>query len=107
MDELSNLRQKIDSVDDQIFKLLCERIEICRAIGDAKRKQGLEVKDSSRENQVYKRVKEKSARFRLDSGYVEAVYREIVNMCSAVQSKELLTDGQSGALRNKRESSQA
>jgi chorismate mutase len=88
MDKISSLREKIDVIDDQIFKLLYERVEVCKAIGEAKKKQGLAVKDSSRENQVYKHVKEKSAQFRLDSSHVEAVYREIVNMCSAVQNTE-------------------
>jgi chorismate mutase len=45
----------------------------------------LAIRDLARENEVYKRIKEKSAQFGLDLGQVEAVYREIVNMCSAVQ----------------------
>jgi chorismate mutase len=50
-----------------------------------KKKRGMEVKDASREKDVYKKVKEKSAELCLDPQKVEAVYREIVNMCSAVQ----------------------
>ena len=85
MDEIQQFRKRIDDIDDQILAALCERVKLCKAIGAAKRKQGLAVRDSSRENEVYKRIKEKAARFGLDSGQVEAVYREIVNMCSAVQ----------------------
>ena len=85
MDDIQRLRRRVDKVDDQILQALCERAKICKTIGAAKKKQGLAVRDSSRENEVYKRMKEKSARFGLDSGQVEAVYHEIVNMCSAVQ----------------------
>ena len=85
MEEIPKLRKKVDEVDDQILLALCERAKICKAIGDAKKKQGMPIRDLSRENEVYKRIKEKSAQFGLDSGQVEAVYREIVNMCSAVQ----------------------
>ncbi len=85
MDEIQQFRKRIDDIDDQILAALCERVKICKTIGAAKRKQGLTVRDSSRENEVYKRIKEKSAEFNLDAGQVEAVYREIVNMCSAVQ----------------------
>ncbi len=85
MDEIQQLRKRIDDIDDQILKALCERVKICKAIGAAKRKQGLTVRDFSRENEIYARIKERAARFGLDSGQVEAVYREIVNMCSAVQ----------------------
>ncbi len=85
MDDLQKLREKVNEVDDQILKALSERAKICKAIGDVKKKQGLAVRDTSRENEVYMRVKEKSAKFALDPAQIEAVYREIVNMCSAVQ----------------------
>jgi chorismate mutase len=85
MEEIQRLRRKIDDIDDQILAALCKRVKTCKAIGDAKRKQGLTVRDSSRENEVYKRIKEKAAEIDLDAGQIEAVYREIVNMCSAVQ----------------------
>jgi chorismate mutase len=85
MDEIAQKRKRIDEVDDQILLALCERVKLCKAIGEAKKKQGLAVRDSARESQVYRRIKEKSLQFGLDSGQIEAVYREIVNMCSAVQ----------------------
>ena len=85
MDEIPKLRKKVDEIDDQILIALCERVKICKAIGDAKKKQGMPIQISSRENEVYKRIKEKSAQFQLDPVQIELVYREIVNMCSAVQ----------------------
>jgi len=85
MDELTKLRKRVDEVDDQILQALSERAKICKAIGVVKKKQGLAVRDASRENEVYQRIKEKSAKFALDSAKIEAVYREIVNMCSDVQ----------------------
>jgi chorismate mutase len=85
MGEIAQKRKRIDEVDDQILSALCERVKLCKAIGEAKKKQGLAVRDSARESQVYRRIKEKSLQFGLDSGQIEAVYREIVNMCSAVQ----------------------
>jgi chorismate mutase / prephenate dehydratase len=85
MDELSNLRTKIDEIDDQILSALCERVKICKAIGAAKKKQGKPIRDMSRENDVFTRIRTKGGEFGLDAGQIEAVYREIVNMCSAVQ----------------------
>ena len=85
MAEIPKLRQKVDEIDDQILMALCERVKVCKAIGDAKKKQGKPVRDASRENEVYKRIREKGAQLGLNSSQVEAVYREIVNMCSAVQ----------------------
>jgi chorismate mutase len=85
MDEIPRLRTKVDEIDDQIFKALCERVKVCKAIGEAKKMQGMPIRDTLRESEVFKRIKEKSAQFGLNSRQVEAVYREIVNMCSAVQ----------------------
>jgi len=85
MDELENYRKKVDEVDDLILKALTERVKICVAIGLVKKKRGRRVKDVSREKEVYKKVRERSIELGLDSLRVEAVYREIVNMCSAVQ----------------------
>ena len=85
MDEIQQLRKKVDAIDDQILSALCERANICKAIGETKKKQGAPIRDTSRENEVYRRIKEKSAQLHLNPAQIEQVYREIVNMCSAVQ----------------------
>lgn len=85
MDDLNELRQRIDEIDDQILNSLCERAKVCKAIGAAKKKKGKPIRDLSRESQLFKRITVKGAEFGLDAGQLKAVYREIVNMCSAVQ----------------------
>jgi chorismate mutase len=85
MTELKRLRGKIDGVDGQILRLLAERAKICESIGSAKKMQGLPVKDAVRETEVYTRVREQATKLGLSPIQVEAVYREIVNMCSSVQ----------------------
>ena len=85
MAEISKQRKKIDEIDDQILLALCARVKVCKAIGDAKKKQSMSIRDLSRESEVFNRIKEKSVQIGLNAGQVEAIYREIVNMCSAVQ----------------------
>jgi chorismate mutase len=60
-------------------------VKVCKAIGAAKKKQGMPIRDASRENEVYRRIAEKAAKLDLNAAQIEALYREIVNMCSAVQ----------------------
>ena len=84
-DELERYRKKVDEVDDLILKALTERVKVCMAIGLVKKKRGIQVKDAAREDEVYRRMQEKSAELGLNSQQVRAVYREIVNMCSTVQ----------------------
>jgi len=85
IDELKQLREKVDRVDDQILNALKERAAICRSIGSLKKKNGIPVKDILREGEIFERIREKAKGFSLDPEQVEAVFREIVIMCSAVQ----------------------
>jgi chorismate mutase len=85
MDEIQKLRKRVDEIDDEVLKALCERVRVCKAIGESKKRQDMPIRDSSRENEVYRRIKKKSVQCQLDPAQIERVYREIVNMCSAVQ----------------------
>ena len=84
-DEIAMLRAKIDEIDDQILYVLSERLKVCKAIGIAKKKQKMPIRDEERENELYLRVKEKSKKLGLNETQIELLYREIVNICSAVQ----------------------
>ena len=85
MDEMAQLRKQVDKIDEQILSALEERAKICKKIGSLKKQKGMQIRDTGRENQIYQLVKEKAVEFHLDPLQLEEVYREIVNMCSAVQ----------------------
>jgi chorismate mutase len=85
LEDLTPLRKRIDEVDEQILRSLNERAEICRFIGQVKKKHKIPVKDVPRENTVYTHIKEKAAALGLDPEQVEAIYNQIVKMCSSVQ----------------------
>ena len=88
MAEINQLRKQIDEVDEEILQSLSKRAQICRTIGSLKRKQKIPIKDIPRENDVYAQLRKKAAVLRLDAAQVEAVYRQIVSMCSTVQELE-------------------
>jgi chorismate mutase len=88
MQEIKQLRKRIDEVDEQILQSLSERAEICRSIGLVKEKHGIPIQDYPRENDVYAHIREKAADLGLDPYHMEAIYRQIVNMCSAVQGSK-------------------
>jgi chorismate mutase len=89
MEDIKKLRRRIDEIDEQILRFLGERSEICRSIGLLKTDNDMPIIDPYRENQVYRNIREKASDFGLDAEQVEAIYRQIVNMCSSVQeSKE-------------------
>jgi chorismate mutase len=58
-------------------------------MGSVKKDHGIPIKDAYRENEVYAHAREKAVEFALDPVQVESIYRQIINMCNAVQeSKE-------------------
>jgi chorismate mutase len=85
VDDIKQFRKRIDEVDEQILRSLSKRTEICKSIGLLKKKHGIPIQDLPRESDVYAHVKGKAADLGLDPAQVEAIYRQIVNMCSAVQ----------------------
>jgi chorismate mutase len=88
MQEIEQLRKKIDEVDEQILRSLNERATICRSIGLVKEKNDMSIQDFPRENTVYVHVREKAVELGLNPAHVEAIYRQIVSMCSAVQDSK-------------------
>jgi len=89
LETVKRLRKRIDEVDEQILRFLSERAKICELMGSVKKDHGMPIKDAYRENEVYGHVREKAVEFALDPVQVELVYRQIINMCNAVQeSKE-------------------
>ena len=85
MENIKQLRKRIDEVDEQILQSLIKRTQICKSIGLVKEKHGIPIQDFPRENDVYAHIKERAVELGLEPSHVEAIYRQIVNMCSAVQ----------------------
>jgi chorismate mutase len=85
MEELAELREKVDAIDDQILRDLVQRAKVCQAIGQCKKHKGKPVQDLQREVEVFKRARERAELFKLDPNHIERIFHEIVNMCSAVQ----------------------
>ena len=52
MNELEQLREKIDKIDGQLLPLFLERMEVCSKVADYKREHGLPVLDADREKEV-------------------------------------------------------
>ena len=85
MENIKQLRKRVDEVDEQILESLSQRVEICRSIGLVKEKNEIPIQDFPRENNVYAHIRGRAVALGLDPSHVEAIYRQIVNMCIAVQ----------------------
>ena len=80
---LEENRKKINKIDEEIVKLLDERIGVCKEIGKIKASQNIEVLDMNREREVLERVAYSSENAPAEG--VRLVFREVISMCRNVQ----------------------
>ena len=74
---LVEIRQQIDSIDDEIIKSLSKRAELVAAAGKLKKdEEG--VRDPKRVEQVIEKVKAKALSAGLDQAIAEDIYRTII-----------------------------
>jgi len=85
---LSTSRQRIDSIDDQMVRLLNERAQVVREVGLIKKQYNAPASAPGREEQVLRRVAGQ-ARAPLTSQAVEAVYKTILREMSAMEAVEM------------------
>ncbi len=85
MDELDDLRAKIDRLDRELVSLLAQRAEVAARIGQLKAGAGSGVFDPGREETVIARAMEHGAGL-LPGRSVEAIFREIISASRALEA---------------------
>ena len=75
--DLDQLRPRIDAIDDQVLDLLSKRAAAVLDVGDYKKKRGLPVQDSERENSVVNRMQTDNPG-PLPADAIERIYRTII-----------------------------
>jgi chorismate mutase len=60
MDNIDDLRERINAIDDELLRLFNERAKLALAIGRMKKNQGLPIHIPSREEQIIMRVQEEN-----------------------------------------------
>ncbi len=85
---LESARQQIDAIDRQLIRLLNERAELVHAIGEIKRKDGLDVYVPGREEQLLRKLVALNNEHggRLTEKAVRSIYREIMSAALALES---------------------
>jgi chorismate mutase len=82
--DLDELRRSIDAVDQQILKLLHDRVRLVLAVGEYKRERGIPVYDPSRERALLDRLC-KNAEPPLDADTVRRIVERIVDECRRIE----------------------
>jgi chorismate mutase/prephenate dehydratase len=84
--DLKHLRTKIDGLDEEIIRLLNERIRVVLEIGEEKKKAGAEIYVPARERAVFEKIKQLNAGPLPDEA-AHAIYREIMSAALALETE--------------------
>ena len=82
---LEELRRQIDDIDEKIIRLLAERQQNSKLIGELKAVSGQAITDSARERSVIDHVRQTACLAGLDSDTVEHIYRLIISASKSQQ----------------------
>jgi chorismate mutase len=85
--DISDWRQKIDELDEQIVQLISRRAEAARAIGDLKRQVQLPVYEPGREQAVFDHVRAVNPG-PLADGEMLHVYERIIDVMRTLQRRD-------------------
>ena len=78
-------REKIDSIDNQIFDLLIDRLDAVTTIGYIKKEEGFPVLDQNRENAIYAKIDAKFSAIEAD--FLKNIYQSIITESKRVEGK--------------------
>ena len=86
--DISDWREKIDELDVQIVRLISQRAEAARAIGDLKREAKLPVYEPQREQAVFDRVRAANPGPLGDAELLH-VYERIIDVMRTLQRRDV------------------
>jgi chorismate mutase-like protein len=84
--EISDWRQKIDELDEQIVRLINQRAEAAQAIGQLKQKGSLPVYEPQREQNVFEHVR-RSNPGPLSNTEIVDIYERIIDVMRSIQKQ--------------------
>ena len=86
--DLDIIRQEIDQIDDQIVKLLEERMHLVEGVVAVKKVSGKQILDTKREELIFERVRNKVEDKRYQEPIV-AIFSDILKRSRAYQDKHI------------------
>lgn len=87
--QLSALRAKIDSLDNQLIKILAERMKVCQAVGEYKKRHHVAVVQRNRFEEIMERLCKQGQAEGLTESFVKEIMNDI-HKESVRQQNELL-----------------
>ena len=87
-EEIGPLRDEINRLNVEILERLADRVRVAMEIGAVKNRHGRPIADRGREARVYQQVRAFAEEAGIDSGGVEKVFREIIELCTQAERED-------------------
>ncbi len=78
MDDAVRIRDRIDEIDQEIVRLLKNRLENARHLGRIKQKRGVKYRDPEREKDILRKIANKAASLDLDPSLISPTFEQIL-----------------------------
>lgn len=75
MNNLKNLRSKVDDIDSQILSLIKKRLNLVTKIGQYKKENNIKIKDLKREKEVLDKIVKKAEEFNLSGIFIKKIWQ--------------------------------
>lgn len=86
--ELSDWRDRIDTIDRQMIDLLNERMHCAQEIGRIKKAAGKPIRDPARERDVLAKIKAYNDQGLITDEALEALYRLLIELTTNFEREE-------------------
>ena len=87
MEELNDHRRKIDTLDEQMLRLLEKRLTIVKEIANLKTRENLPIRDTKRETAILDSIAIKAEKLGLDPKIAKQFFRSIIELSVEVEQK--------------------
>lgn len=87
--QLAAMRTQIDSLDDQLIKVLAARMKVCVAVGQYKKEHNIAVVQSNRYNEIVERLTKEGKEVGLTEEFVKKIM-DTIHEESVRQQNELV-----------------
>ncbi len=78
MSKLEDYRKKIDSIDEELIKLLSLRFKITRKVGEYKRENNLPAEDIKREERIREKREDMAKLLEIDTSLLNDIFSLII-----------------------------
>jgi len=85
--DLSEIRKEIDNVDRTIVEAFIKRMDLCQLVAEYKKENGINVLDSSRENEKLEAISELAGE--KYAGYAVELYKKMMELSRELQKSQI------------------